>query len=326
MHTKPIIAVLGDYERCLQDYADWSPIQAHSKLRFFHEPLSGESLYEAVHDADAIALVRDRSPFDASLIKRLPKLKLFVFTGTRNALLDHTALLHQGVTVACTRGGPSKETTAELTWALILAASKQVVDQSQMMSDGQWRNAHSVLPMLHGQRLGIIGLGGIGSLVAKVGAAFGMELVCWSPNMTHERANAAGCEFLPLETLLQTSKIVSLHLVASERTKGLIHRDRLAMMRTDSILVNTARSSLIVTNDLIAALKSGRPGQAALDVFDQEPLPKESELHRIPNLLMTPHLGFVAEPIFQGFAQGLVDTLDAWLNGKPVPMPYPANS
>jgi len=326
MHTKPIIAVLGDYERCLQHYADWSQIQARAELRFFHEPLSGESLYQAVQDAHAIALVRDRSPFDASLIGRLPKLKLFVFTGIRNALLDHTALLNQGVTVACTRGGPSKETTAELTWALILAASKQVVDQSQMMGDGQWRNAHSVLPMLHGQRLGIIGLGGIGSLVAKVGAAFGMELVCWSPNMTHERAKVAGCEFLPLETVLQTSKIVSLHLVAGERTKGLIDRNRLAMMRTDSVLVNTSRSSLIVTNDLIAALKCGRPGQAALDVFDQEPLPKDSELHRIPNLLMTPHLGFVAEPIFQDFAQGLVDTLDAWLNDKPVPMPYPANS
>ena len=326
MQTKPIIAVLGDYERCLQDYADWSSIQAHSELRFFHEPLAGESLYQAVHDADAIALVRDRSPFDASLIERLSKLKLFVFTGNRNALLDHAALLNQGVTVACTRGGPSKETTAELTWALILAASKRVVDQSRMIGDGQWRNAHSVLPMLNGQRLGIIGLGGIGSLVAKVGAAFGMELVCWSPNMTHERANAAGCEFLPLEALLQTSKIVSLHLVASERTKGLIDRDRLAMMRTDSVLVNTSRSSLIVTNDLIEALKLGRPSQGALDVLDQEPLPKDSELHRIPNLLMTPHLGFVAEPIFQGFAEGLVDTLDAWLNGKPVPMPYPTNS
>jgi phosphoglycerate dehydrogenase-like enzyme len=180
--------------------------------------------------------------------------------------------------------------------------------------------------MLHGQRLGIIGLGGIGSLVAKVGAAFGMELVCWSPNMTHERANAAGCEFLPLETVLQTSKIVSLHLVAGERTKGLMHQGRLAMMRTDSLLVNTSRSSLIVTDDLITALKRGQPRQAALDVFDQEPLPKDSELHRIPNLLMTPHLGFVAEPIFKTFATGLVDTLDAWLHGKPVPMPYPVNS
>ena len=325
MHTKPIIVVLGDYERCLQHYADWSQIQARSELRFFHEPLNGELLYQAVQDAHAIALVRDRSPFDSSLIKRLTNLKLFVFTGMRNALLDHVALLNQGVTVACTRGGPSKETTTELTWALILAASKQVVDQSQMMNGGQWRNAHSVLPMLCGQRLGIIGLGGIGSLVAKVGAAFGMELVCWSPNMTKERAHAAGCEFLPLEALLQTSKIVSLHLVASERTKGLIHQDRLAMMRKDSVLVNTSRSSLIVTKDLITALRLGRPGQAALDVFDQEPLPKDSELHRIPNLLMTPHLGFVAEPIFKDFATGIVDTLDAWLDGKPVPLPYPSN-
>ncbi|NCA09468.1 MAG: D-2-hydroxyacid dehydrogenase family protein, partial [Burkholderiaceae bacterium] len=140
MHTKPIITVLGDYERCLQHYADWSQIQARAELRFFHEPLVGESLYHAVHDANAIALIRDRSPFDASLIKRLPNLKLFVFTGVRNGLLDHAALLNQGVTIACTRGGPSKETTAELTWALILAASKQMVNQSQMMTSGQWRN------------------------------------------------------------------------------------------------------------------------------------------------------------------------------------------
>ena len=325
MHTKPIIVVLGDYERCLQHYADWSQIQANAELRFFHEPLDGESLYQAVKDAQVIALIRDRSPFHASLIKRLPKLKLFVFTGARNALLDHVALQNQGVTIACTRGGPSKETTAELTWALILAASKQVINQTVMMDGGQWRNAQSVLPMLHGQRLGIIGLGGIGSLVAKVGTAFGMEVVCWSPNMTKDRAQAAGCTFLPFDDLLKTSKIVSLHLVVGDRTKGLINRDRLAMMRTDSVLVNTSRSSLVITADLIAALKLGRPGQAALDVFDQEPLPNDSELHRIPNLLMTPHLGFVAEPIFKGFAQGLVDTLAAWLSGKPIPMPYPTN-
>lgn len=325
MQSKPIIAVLGDYERCLQHYADWSQIQERAEVRFFHDPLQGESLLKAVRDAQAIALVRDRSPFDASLIEHLPKLKLFVFTGTRNALLDHQALIKKGVTIACTPGGPSKETTAELTWALILAASKQVLNQRNLMNQGEWRNAQSVLPMLHGQRLGIIGLGGIGTLVAKIGSAFGMELVCWSPNMTSERAKASNCEFLPLDTLLQTSKIVSLHLVASEQTKGLIHRDRLAMMRKDSILVNTSRSRLIVTKDLVAALEQGRPGQAALDVFDQEPLPKDSTLRTIPNLVMTPHLGFVAEPIFQSFAKGLVETLDAWLSSKPVPMPYSSN-
>lgn len=325
MLSKPIVVVLGDYERCLQRYADWSSIQSLTELRFFHEPLQGEPLYEATKDADVILLVRDRCRFDAALIERLEKLKLFVFTGARNALLDHEALRRQGVTVACTKGGPSKETTAELTWALLLTASKQIINQSQMMRDGQWRNAHSVLPMLHGQRLGIIGLGGIGSLVAKIGAAFGMELICWSPNMTKERAQGAQCEFLPLDVLLKTSKIVSLHLVASEQTKGLMHRDRLALMRPDSILINTSRSSLIVTEDLIAALKLGRPGIAALDVFDQEPCPKDSQLFHTPNLLMTPHLGFVAEPIFQGFAQGLVDTLAAWLSNKPVPLPYPPN-
>ncbi len=322
MQTKPTIVVLGDYERCLERYANWAGIEERSHLKFFHEPLQGEQLYEHVKNADAIALVRDRSAFNADLIAKLSKLKLFLFTGTRNGLLDHQALLSRGIPIACTPGGPSKETTAELTWALILAASKQIVGQTKLIQEGQWRNAQSVLPMLHGERLGVIGLGGIGSMVAKVGAAFGMEVVCWSPNMTKERAAAGGCQFLPLDELLRSSKIVTLHLVAGQGTKGLINLDRLSLMRPDSILVNTSRSALIVMSDLISALKQGRPSQAALDVFDIEPIPANSELRSISNLLMTPHLGFIAEPIFKNFAKGMVDTLDAWLSNKPIPMPY----
>jgi len=302
MQAQPRIVVLGDYEQSLQRFADWSSIAQRSQLCFHHEPLSGETLYEVVKDAEVIALVRDRSPFPAELIRRLPKLKLFP--------------------IACTAGGPSKETTAELTWALILAASKNIVGQTQLLQQGQWRNPESVLPMLSGQRLGIIGLGSIGGIVAKVGAAFGMDVVCWSPNMTTERAKAVNCEYVPLDTLLQTSKIVSLHLVVSQNTKGLINLERLQLMRTDSVLVNTARSALIVTADLIEALKMGRPGKAALDVFDMEPIPMDSPLRYAPNLLMSPHLGFIAEPILSSFANGMVDSLTAWLDGKPVPLPF----
>lgn len=322
MQAQPRIVVLGDYEQSLQRFADWSSIAQRSQLCFHHEPLSGETLYEVVKDAEVIALVRDRSPFPAELIRRLPKLKLFLFTGARNNLLDHQTLIDRGIPIACTAGGPSKETTAELTWALILAASKNIVGQTQLLQQGQWRNPESVLPMLSGQRLGIIGLGSIGGIVAKVGAAFGMDIVCWSPNMTTERAKAANCEYVPLDTLLQTSKIVSLHLVVSQNTKGLINLERLQLMRTDSVLVNTARSALIVTADLIEALKMGRPGKAALDVFDMEPIPMDSPLRHTPNLLMSPHLGFIAEPIFTSFANGMVDSLTAWLDGKPIPLPF----
>lgn len=322
MQIKPTIVVLGDYEQSLQRFADWSDIAKRTQLSFYHEPLSGEALYQAVKDADVIALVRDRSPFNAELIARLPKLQLFLFTGARNNLLDHQALQARGIPIACTPGGPSKETTAELTWALILAASKNIVGQSQLLRDGQWRNTKSVLPMLSGQRLGIIGLGSIGSMVAKVGAAFGMEVVCWSPNMTADRAKEAGYEFLPLDTLLQTSKVVSLHLVVGPNTKSLINKERLQQMRTDSVLVNTARSALIVTADLIESLQMGRPGHAALDVFDTEPIPIDSPLRQAPNLLMSPHLGFIAEPIFTSFATGMTKTLNAWLDDKPIPLPF----
>jgi phosphoglycerate dehydrogenase-like enzyme len=322
MQAKPKIVVLGDYEQCLQRFADWSSIAERSQLSFHHEPLSGEALYEVVKDAEVIALVRDRSPFNAELIARLPKLQFFLFTGARNNLLDHQALINRGIPIACTSGGPSKETTAELTWALILAATKNIVDQTQLLQQGQWRNSDSVLPMLSGQRLGIIGLGAIGGIVAKVGAAFGMDVVCWSPNMTPERAKASHCEFVPLDTLLQTSKVVSLHLVVGPNTKGLMNKERLQLMRADSVLVNTARSALIVTADLMEALKMGRPGKAALDVFDIEPIPQDSPLRHTPNLLMSPHLGFIAEPIFSSFAKGMVDSLTAWLNGKPIPLPF----
>ena len=322
MQAKPKIVVLGDYEQSLQRFADWSNIGQRADLHFYHEPLLGENLYEAVKDADVIALVRDRSPFNAELIARLPKLKLFLFTGARNNLLDHQALIDRGIPIACTPGGPSKETTAELTWALILAASKNIVGQTQLLQQGQWRNSDSVLPMLSSQRLGIIGLGSIGGIVAKVGAAFGMDVVCWSPNMTPERARAAHCEYIPLDTLLQTSKIVSLHLVVGQNTKGLINKERLQLMRADSILVNTARSALIVTADLVEALKMGRPGKAALDVFDIEPIPTDSPLRSTPNLLMSPHLGFIAEPIFSHFAKGMTETIQAWLDGKPIPLPF----
>jgi phosphoglycerate dehydrogenase-like enzyme len=191
-----------------------------------------------------------------------------------------------------------------------------------LLAKGGWRDSHSVLPMLSGQRLGILGLGGIGSRVARVGHAFGMEVVCWSPKMTPERAAAENATSVSMDELLSTSKVVSLHLVAGPGSKGIIGADQLALMRPDSILVNTSRSSLITMPDLLSALKKGTPAQAAIDVFDIEPLPLDDSLRNTPNLLVTPHLGFVAEPIFAAFAKGITETLEAWLDGRPLPQPY----
>ena len=322
MTALPNIVILGDYERALKRFSHWDKIEKQANITIHHEPLRDEALYNAVKDADAIAIVRDRSPFNEAMIARLPRLKFLMFTGERNGTLDATALMSRNIPIACTPGGPSKETTAELTWALILGASKRLIEENKLIASGGWRDSLSVLPMLSGERLGIMGLGAIGSRVARVGAAFGMEVVAWSPRMTPERAAAENAKAVSLEELLSTSKVISMHLVAGPGTKGLISADQLALMRPDSILVNTSRSALINMSDLQNALAAGKPGQAAVDVFDIEPLPANDPLRNTPNLLVTPHLGFIAEPIFATFSKGITDTLEAWLENKPVPHPY----
>jgi phosphoglycerate dehydrogenase-like enzyme len=320
--TQPQIVILGDYERALRRFSNWEKLDQLAKLTFHDQPLRDEALYEAVKDADAIAIVRDRSPLNEAIIARLPKLKFLMFTGERNGTLDTNALLSRNIPIAVTPGGPSKETTAELTWALILGASKRLIEENKLISSGGWRDQLSVLPMLSGERLGVMGLGSIGSRVARVGAAFGMEVVTWSPRMTPERAAVENAKAVSLEELLKTSKVVTMHLVAGPGTKGLLSADQLAFMRPDAILVNTSRAALINMTDLQKALATGRPGQAAVDVFDVEPLPETDPLRNTPNLLVTPHLGFIAEPIFEVFSKGITQTLEAWLEGRPVPHPF----
>lgn len=320
--TQPNIVILGDYERALRRFSNWEKLDQLAKLSFHDQPLRDEALYEAVKDADAIAIIRDRSPLNEAMIARLPKLKFLMFTGERNGTLDANALLSRNIPIAVTPGGPSKETTAELTWALILGASKRLVEENKLISSGGWRDQLSVLPMLSGERLGVMGLGSIGSRVARVGAAFGMEVVTWSPRMTPERAAVENAKAVSLEELLKTSKVVTMHLVAGPGTKGLLSADQLALMRPDAILVNTSRAALIHMADLQKALVIGRPGQAAVDVFDVEPLPETDPLRNTPNLLVTPHLGFIAEPIFKVFSEGITQTLEAWLEGRPVPHPF----
>ncbi len=217
MTSLPNIVILGDYERALRRFSNWEKFEKLANLTIHHEPLRDE----AVKDADAIAIVRDRSPFSEAMIQRLPKLKFLMFTGERNGTLDAAALVTRNIPIACTPGGPSKETTAELTWALILGASKRLIEENKLIASGGWRDTLSVLPMLSGERLGIMGLGAIGSRVARVGAAFGMEVVAWSPRMTPERAAAENAKAVSLEELLATSKVVSMHLVAGPGTKGL---------------------------------------------------------------------------------------------------------
>lgn len=318
MSARPKVVVLDDYERSLRRTADWSAVDARAEVKVHHERLRGAALVDAIRDADAIVVVRDRTPFKAELIEKLPNLKLFLFTGARNTQYDGAAFKARGIPVGSTEMGDSKASTTEITWTLILAAAKRLEAYLALVRKGGWRDEGPLPSTLAGERLGVIGLGSIGSRVAQVGKALGMEVVTWSPHMTAERAEKGGAKAVSLEELLSTSKVVTLHLVPSAETRKLLDAKRLATMRKDSILVNTARSALIDMAALAQALEQGHPGMAALDVYDDEPVPADSPLARRANVVLTPHLGFVNEPVFAKFGPGVVANLLAWLDGKPL--------
>lgn len=314
--TLPRVVVLDDWERSFERLADWSPVRARAQVSMHHAPLHGDALKAAVADADVLVLMRDRTPVDAALLAAMPRLKHLIHTGTRNTRLDTAALAARGIAVEGTEWGPSKASTCEHTWSLILAAMRHLPRDLDLVREGLWRSrdpqpgAH----VLEGDSLGVIGLGQIGARVARVGRAFGMKVLTWSPNMTAERAAAEGARSVPLEELLGASRVVTLHLVPSGATRRLMDASRLAMMRRDAVLVNTSRSALVDTPALVQALREGRLAAAALDVFDEEPLPADDPLRSAPNLIAVPHTGFVAEPVLQTFAPAVVERLLAWLD------------
>ncbi len=328
--AKQRIVILDDWEQNFQknasSHADWQTVKQFADVVTHHDTLHGAALVAALLDADAVVLMRDRTPFTAALIAQLPRLKYVVFTGTRNTQLDFAALAARNIPVGCTAFGPSKENTCEITWGLILGAVKQLESNFALMRNtagtGGWRNPQGTQPMpvLSGQRLGVIGLGEIGGRVAAVGLAFGMDVVCWSPNMTAERAAAKGegrIKAVSLDELLTTSKVVTLHIVPSAATKHFINAPRLAMMRPDAVLVNTSRASLIDMDALYAALSQGK-GCAGIDVYEHEPVPADHPLRTLPNAVLTPHVGFVCEPVFKNFDNGVAECLAAWVQGLPL--------
>ena len=313
--------MLDDYERALRRLADWSEIDRRADVVIYHDPLRGDTLHAAIADADVIVLVRDRTPLRAELIGRLPKLRYVIFTGARNNALDAAVLAARDIPVSHTEWGPSKESTCELTWTLILAASKRLEAKFAAMRAGGWRDDQPLPGVLAGERLGLIGLGEIGGRVARVAGAFGMQVVAWSPRMTPERAAEKGATAVALEELLSTSRVVSLHLVPTDQSRGLLNSERLARMRDDAILVNTSRSTLIDMPSLLAALDAGRPAIAALDVYDEEPLAADHPLRSLKNVVLTPHIGFVSQPVFEAFSRGVSECLRAWLCGESIVRP-----
>jgi phosphoglycerate dehydrogenase-like enzyme len=309
------VAVLDDWQNVARSYADWSVLPKDVEVVVFNDHLAElEPLAARLAGFEVVCIMRERTPFTRALFERLPRLKLLVTTGPRNASIDLAAARERGVTVSGT--GALGYPTAELAWGLILGLARRIPVEDRAMREGRWQSTIGV--DLKGKRLGVIGLGRLGSRVAAVGRAFEMEVVAWSQNLTEARAAAAGARLLGKDELLRTSDFVSLHLVLSERTRGVLGAAELASMKRTAFLINTSRGPLVEEAALLEALRERRIAGAGLDVYDVEPLPADHPLRRLDNVLLTPHLGYVTEDAYRTFYGETVESVAAFLRGAPV--------
>lgn len=309
--------LLDDYQNVALSLADWASLQPAVQTRSLHQPVADDdALIAALADSDIIVAMRERTPLTAARLARLPRLKLIVTSGMRNAAIDLDACRARGIAVCGTES--SSAPPLELTWGLLLALARHIVPENQALrSGGPWQQHLGI--GLEGKTLGLIGLGKIGGGMAKVAQAFGMRVCAGSQNLTAERAAACGATLMPsLPALLAASDIVSLHLVLSARTRHLLDAAALAQMKPGALLVNTARAGLVDQQAMLAALRTGQLAGAALDVFEVEPLPADHPLRQLPNVLATPHLGYVADSNYRRYFTQAVEDIAAWLQRQPL--------
>ncbi|MFJ1808482.1 MULTISPECIES: D-2-hydroxyacid dehydrogenase family protein [unclassified Streptomyces] len=312
-------AVLDDFQNVATTFADWSaPVSGEEvEVVSFTDHFGDEDeLAVALADFDCVVTLRERVRFPATLLDRLPRLRLLIASGMRNSVIDHPAAKANGVTVCGTES--SSTPPVELTWALLLGLARGLVQESTTLQDGgPWQS--TVGTDLHGRRLGLLGLGKIGSLVARVGLAFGMEVSAWSRNLTEERAAEVGVRLASSkEELLRESDFVSVHLALGERTRGLLGPAELALLKPTAYLVNTSRAAIVDQDALLAALRGNRIAGAGVDVFDVEPLPPDHPMRSAPRLLATPHLGYVSRANYERYYGQAVEGIRAYLAGAPV--------
>ena len=311
----PRVAVLDDYQNVARDMADWDSLPPDVRVDFFQDHLFDEGdLARRLNPYEIVVAMRERTPFQRTLFSRLPKLRLLVTTGMRNASIDMAAAAEHGVTVCGTDGLPYP--TAELTWALILALVRRVPTEDAATRAGKWQVTMG--EGLQGKTLGVIGLGRLGSQVARIGAAFGMNLLAWSQNLTAERAAEFRARLVEKDELLGESDFVTIHLVLSDRTRGLLGERELSLMKESAYLVNTSRGPIVDETALIGALQSGKIAGAGLDVFDIEPLPLDHKLRSLPNTVLTPHMGYVTTETYRIFYGDAMENISAFLSGNPV--------
>ncbi|MGV6873783.1 D-2-hydroxyacid dehydrogenase family protein [Pseudochelatococcus sp. B33] len=309
------VAILDDYQNVALRLADWDSLSDCEVVAFNDYLRDEDDLVARLSDFDVIVAMRERTPFPASLLRRLPGLRLLVTTGRRNSAIDLQAAQSQGIVVCGTRG--LGYPTAELTWTLIMAHMRQIATEDRALREGRWQT--KLGRGLRGKTLGIIGLGRKGTEVAGYAKAFGMDVVAWSPNLTDERAAAAGAKCIPLPDLLGQSDIVTIHIVLGETTRGLIGEKELASMKPGAIIINTSRGPIIQQDALVDALEKGTIAGAALDVFDDEPLNgADHPLAKAPNTLLTPHIGYVTEEGYRVFFEDAVADIAAFLEQSPI--------
>ena len=305
------VAVLDDYANLASQMADWSILEGRAVVTMFSEHLSdADAVVKRLQPFDVVCIMRERTPMSREVIAHLPNLKMIASTGARNAAIDTSAAKDRGISV--THTGYRSDPTIEFTWALILGSARNLIRENNAFRAGGWQQ--SIGGDLKGRTLGVLGLGNIGAQVARIGAAFGMEVICWSQNMTKERAAAAGATSVSKDELFRRSDILTIHLVLSDRTRGLVGEPEISVMKPTAHLINTSRGPIVRELALIAALKAQVIAGAALDVFDIEPLPANHPYRTLDNVLGTPHIGYVTSGLYRTFYQDCVQNIAAWID------------
>jgi len=309
------VAVLDDYQRSALAVADWKSLEPDVQVEAFPDHIADpDILARRLHTFECIVLMRERTPFPKALIERLPNLRLIVTAGMKNAAVDVAAATARGIQVCGTEtlGTP----TAELAWGLIVALARKIPQEFAALKLGRWQSTLGI--GLHGKILGIVGLGRLGGQMAKIGRAFGMTAIAWSQNLTEARAQEAGAALVTKDELFARADVATIHLVLSDRTRGLVGTAEIGRMKPTAYLVNTSRGPIVQEAALIAALKARRIAGAALDVFDREPLPAGHPLLALDNLLVTPHLGYVTAENYRLIYGQAVENIRAFLDGRPM--------
>lgn len=314
------IALLDDYQDVARSSADWGSLPAGTEVVAFHDHLEDEAaLAERLRDFEVVVAMRERTAFPRTLLERLPELKLLITTGMRNASIDVAAAKERGI-VVCGTGGVGTP-TAELTWGLILDLARHITAEDRALREGRWQTTLGV--GMAGRTLGIVGLGNLGRQVANVGRTFGMNIVAWSPNLTPERAAEGNATLVTKDELFQRSDVISVHMVLSDRSRGLIGAHEFALMKPSAFFVNTSRGPITDEAALARALAAKQFAGAAIDTFGEEPLPADSPFRDLDNIILTPHLGYVTQDTYNVYYPEAVEDIRAFIAGTPVRVVQP---